>query len=69
VLICVELDTNVGLLTTLLYSTYDAVVDTEEEIAQLDVPSNVPANDPLNDPVFIWVELDTVPVGNPDGDV
>jgi hypothetical protein len=54
----------------------DAVVANELEIAllaQLLVPNNdplwIPTNEPVKEPVLICAELDTVPVGNPDGSI
>ena len=63
--------------------TYDAVVANDAVLgvnvmdvaalavmalfAQLLVPVNDPTNEPVNEPVLICVELDTTPVGKPDG--
>ena len=43
---------------------YDALIAL---FAQLLVPTKFPVNEPLNEPVLICVELETVPLGNPDG--
>jgi hypothetical protein len=50
VLICVELDTSVGLFATLLYSIYEELIAL---VAQLEVPIKTPVNDPVNEPVLI----------------
>jgi len=57
--ICAELDNNVGLLSILLKSTYDDVVENDDEITSV-IPEPSPSKLPENDPLYTYTLPDNI---------